>query len=152
MSKFVFETEDEVIKAAYSFMESRVIYETEPLSSPKLMADMFRLRLGVEESEVFSVALMCSQNRLIKVVDVFFGTIDGAAVYPRVVAQLVLKHNAASVALSHNHPSGSLEPSYADKKITARLKDALALIDVRILDHIIVSREGSYSFAEHGLM
>ncbi|MES9981662.1 MAG: JAB domain-containing protein, partial [Candidatus Thiodiazotropha sp. 6PLUC5] len=82
----------------------------------------------------------------------FRGTIDGASVYPREVVNTVLKRNAAAVVFVHNHPSGITEPSVADKRITERLKDALALIDVQVLDHLIVSHESTVSFAEQGLL
>ena len=82
----------------------------------------------------------------------FHGTIDGASVYPREVAKEALRHNAATVIVSHDHPSGYPEPSSADKALTQRLKDALALVDVRVLDHVIVGGSSSTSFAEHGLL
>jgi DNA repair protein RadC len=82
----------------------------------------------------------------------FHGTIDGASVYPREVVKEALRHNAAAVIVSHNHPSGNPEPSGADKALTQRLKEALALVDVRVLDHVIVGGSNATSFAEHGLL
>ena len=80
------------------------------------------------------------------------GTIDGAAVYPREIAKAALAHNAAAVILGHNHPSGTTEPSAADRRITERIVSALGLLDIRVLDHIIVSTKGDFSFAEDGLL
>ena len=93
-----------------------------------------------------------SQHKLIEVDELFMGTIDGAAVYPREIAKAALGHNAAAVILGHNHPSGITEPSAADRRITERIVSALGLLDIRVLDHVIVSTEGSFSFAEEGLM
>jgi DNA repair protein RadC len=96
--------------------------------------------------------LLDARNRVITFEEIFRGTIDGASVYPREIALSALSHNAAACILTHNHPSGVYEPSVADERITARLTKALALIDVRILDHIVVAAEGSVSMAERGLM
>ena len=92
------------------------------------------------------------QHRLLRYEELFFGTIDGASVHPREVVKRVLHHNAAAVILAHNHPSGIAEPSQADKHITQRLKSALMLIDVRVLDHMIVGDQEVLSFAERGLL
>ncbi len=124
----------------------------EPLTSPAKMREYFQLRYGELEHEVFSLVLLDNRHRLINVEEMFRGTIDGASVYPREVVKAVLMWNAAAVAFVHNHPSGIAEPSEADKRITERLKDALALIDVKVLDHLIVSYESSVSFAEQGLL
>jgi DNA repair protein RadC len=95
--------------------------------------------------------LLDSQHKLIDYREIFFGTINAASVYPREVVKLVLVENAAAVILSHNHPSGTLQPSQADIAITKRLRDALALVDVSVLDHVIIG-DGTYSFAEQGLL
>lgn len=152
MEAFTFTSKNEVIAAAIEFVEEKARYTTDPLSSPKAMSDMLRLRIGSGEREVFCIIHLDAQHRLIEVEELFYGTIDGAAVYPREVAKSVLAKNASAVCLGHNHPSGVTDPSAADKRITERLKDALALLDVRVLDHVIVSPTDSYSFAEHGLM
>ena len=94
---------------------------------------------------------MDNRNRVITFEELFRGTIDGASVYPREVVKACLSHNAAAVIFAHNHPSGVAEPSLADERITKRLKDALALIDVRVLDHLIVGEE-VISLAERGLL
>jgi DNA repair protein RadC len=101
---------------------------------------------------VFAVLFLDTHHRAISYEELFHGTIDGASVHPREVVNAALRHNAAAVILSHNHPSGVAEPSEADRRITQRLKDALALVDVRVLDHFVVATEGSVSFAERGLL
>ena len=151
MKTFTFTSKNEVIAAAIGFVEEKARYTTDPLSSPKAMGDMLRLRIGDREREVFCVVYLDSQHSLIEVEELFFGTID-AAVYPREVAKSALAKNAGAVCLGHNHPSGQVYPSSADKRITERLKSALALLDIRVLDHVIVSPKEVYSFAEHGLM
>ena len=93
-----------------------------------------------------------NRNRVLAFEELFRGTIDGAAVYPREVVKAALRHNAASVILAHNHPSGVAEPSRADRDITRRLVDALALVDIRVLDHIVLGRQTNVSLAERGLM
>ncbi len=101
--------------------------------------------------EVFACLFLDNRNRVISFDKMFYGTIDCASVYPREVVKLALKKNAAAVILAHNHPSGVAEPSHADEQITRRLKDALALVDIRVLDHFVVGDE-VVSFAERGLL
>jgi len=152
MKNFTFTSKKEVIAAAIGFVEEKARYATEPLESPSAMGDMLRLRIGHSEREVFCVIYLDAQHRLIEVEELFYGTIDGAAVYPREVAKAALAKNAAAVCLGHNHPSGVAEPSNADKRITQRVKEALGLLDIRCIDHLIVSPTQRYSFAEHGLL
>ena len=104
------------------------------------------------EREVFQVALLDSQNRLIHAEELFRGTLTQTSVYPREVVKLALKHNAAAVIFSHNHPSGHAEPSNADIRLTEIIKSALALVDIQVLDHVVVSASGATSFAERGLL
>ena len=118
---------------------------------PQATKDFLTYKLAPYEREVFCVLLLDSQHRLIEFHELFYGTIDATAVYPREVVKLVLEHNAAAVIFAHNHPSGVAEPSMADKNITQKLTSALALIDVRVLDHIVVG-ETQVSFAERGLI
>ncbi|HEY0924187.1 RadC family protein [Rheinheimera pacifica] len=120
-------------------------------TNPQATKDFLTYKLIKHEREVFAVMLLDNQHRLIEFRELFFGTIDAAPVYPREVVKLVLEHNAGAVIFAHNHPSGVAEPSEADKRITRRLTDALALIDVKVLDHIIVG-ETPVSFAERGLL
>ncbi len=102
--------------------------------------------------EVFACLFLDTKHRLIAFDELFNGTIDGASVYPREVVKQALSHNASAVIFSHNHPSGIAEPSQADRQITQRLKAALELVDIRVLDHIIIGDSESLSFAERGLL
>ena len=120
------------------------------LNSPEDIEGFLRLKLSGRRNEVFGIIFLDCRHRLIRIVELFQGTIDGAAVYPRVVVQKALDNNAAAVVLYHNHPSKISEPSEADRSITLKLGRALALIDVRLLDHLVVT-DGSYvSMAERG--
>jgi DNA repair protein RadC len=120
--------------------------------APAKVRDFVALQIGGLGYEVFAVLFLDNQHRLIKLETMFRGTVSQTAVYPREVARRALELNAAAVILSHNHPSGSAEPSRADEHLTQQLKSALALIDVRVLDHLIVAGGGVLSFAERGLM
>jgi len=120
------------------------------LTSPQLVRDYLRAQLRHRRREVFALLLLDSQNCLLAYEELFQGTIDGASVYPREVVKLVLARNAAAVILAHNHPSGVAEPSQADRRITERLQAALALVDVRVLDHLVVGEGEPVSFAERG--
>lgn len=120
------------------------------LESPEQTRQYLRVQLRDEESEVFAVLFLDSRHRAIAFERLFFGTIDGTAVYPREVIRRCLHHNAAAVIVAHNHPSGVAEPSQADRRITEKLRAALGLVDVRLLDHVVVGEPGSFSFAERG--
>jgi DNA repair protein RadC len=152
MDAYNFDSKDEVIAAAIRFVEERAIYTSATLQSPRETKDLLRLRIGDREREIFCVLYLNSQHRLIDVDELFMGTIDGAAVYPREIAKAALARNAAAVILGHNHPSGTTEPSAADKRITERIVSSLGLLDIRVLDHVIVSTQDTFSFAEGGLM
>jgi DNA repair protein RadC len=123
----------------------------ESLTCPEKAKDCMKLKLAPFEHEVFVCLFLDNQHRVIALDELFRGTIDGASVYPREVVKATLQYNAAALIMAHNHPSGISEPSQADRVITEKLKTALALIEVRILDHFIVG-ETVYSFAEHGLL
>lgn len=114
--------------------------------------DYLALRLGADPCERFAVVYLDSQHRAIAYECHFTGTLTQTSVHPREIVVAALKHGAAAVILAHNHPSGSLRPSRADELLTEALKGALALVDVRVLDHIILGGRGSYSMAEHGLV
>ena len=152
MDALNFDSKDEVIAAAIRFVEEKAIYTAATLQSAAETKDLLRLRIGDKEREIFCVLYLTSQHQLIEVEELFMGTIDGAAVYPREIAKAALKRNAAAVILGHNHPSGTTEPSAADKRITERITSSLCLLDIRVLDHVIVSTNGAFSFAEGGLM
>lgn len=122
------------------------------LTSSELTRQYLRARLGKYEHEVFACLYLDNQHRVVTLEELFSGTIDGAAVYPREVVKRCLHNNAAAVIFAHNHPSGIAEPSQADVSITQRLKVALNTIDVRVLDHIVVGSRDVVSFAERGLL
>lgn len=122
------------------------------LTSPDITRAYLSAHLRGYSYEVFACLFLDNQNRVIKLEELFRGTIDGASVYPREVAKQALHHNAAAVIFAHNHPSGIAEPSQSDQLITNKLKQALALFDIRVLDHFIIGDGAPYSFAEHGLL
>lgn len=122
------------------------------ISDPGMTRRYLKGKLRGYVREVFACLFLDNQHRLICYEELFFGTIDGASVHPREVVRRVLKHNAAAVIFAHNHPSGVAEPSQADRRITERLKSALALVDVRVLDHMVVGDQDVTSFAERGLL
>ncbi len=124
----------------------------EAITDPGTTRRFLKSKLRGYAREVFACLFMDNQHRLIKYEELFFGTIDGASVHPREVVKHALKHNAAAVIFAHNHPSGVAEPSQADQRITDRLKSALLLVDVRVLDHMIVGDKEVLSFAERGLL
>ena len=121
-------------------------------TAPDIVKNYLTLALALEEREHFHVLFLNNQHQLLVDARLFSGTIDGASVYPREVVKQALQCNAAAVILAHNHPSGVCVPSEADKGITAKLKQALTTVDIRILDHIIVGHMETYSFAEHGAL
>ena len=122
------------------------------LCSPGDTQAYLRLRLADKQAELFGCLYLDNRHRVLELCELFQGTIDGTSVYPRVVVQQALKINAAAVILFHNHPSGVAEPSQADERITHRLKSALELIDVRVLDHFIVAAGESVSMAARGIL
>jgi DNA repair protein RadC len=144
--------EDAVIVAALAILEARMKVAGCAMSSLDAVRSFLRLQLGALDREVFGVLFLNSQHKLIAFEIVFEGTLTQTSVYPREVVRLALTHNAAAVILTHNHPSGSIEPSQADVRLTLALKDALRLVDVRVLDHMVVGHGLPYSFAENGLI
>jgi DNA repair protein RadC len=124
----------------------------EGLTSSAITVQYLQSKLAMKEHEVFSCIFLNSQHQVLACEDLFTGTIDSTSVYPREVVKRVLHHNAAAVILSHNHPSGVPEPSQADQTITKRLQEALKLIDVRVLDHLVIGGADTVSFAERGLL
>ena len=144
--------EDWIIRQAIALLEQRIFKAGPMLNSPAAVRDYLHLKLVAEPNEVFAVVFLNSQHQVLAYEPMFKGTLDSTAVYPRVVVQRALELNAGAVIFSHQHPSGCTEPSSADRVLTDRLKAALALIDVRVLDHIIVGQGTPYSFAESGLL
>lgn len=134
-------------RALAQTLQERPLFDT-----PQAVRQYLQLQLGGHRHEVFAVLFLDSQHRLLALEELFRGTLDQAAVYPREVVLRALHHGAAAVVLAHNHPSGVAEPSRADEAITRTLKTALALVDVRVLDHFVVTAQRSCSMAERGLL
>ncbi|MEW8285192.1 MAG: DNA repair protein RadC [Candidatus Thiodiazotropha endolucinida] len=142
---------EDIISTARSLISERY-RRTDHLENPATTKAYVILQLGELEQEVFSCLFLDNRHRIIAFEKLFFGTINGATVHPREVVKKALSFNAAAVIFAHNHPSGHAEPSRADEVITKRLTDALSLVDVRVLDHIVVGANGATSFAEQGLL
>ena len=147
---YAINTNDDLMERAIIILNKRIKHD-DAICSPEKTRQYLRLQLAEEESEVFCYLFLDNRKRVIEFKRMFHGTIDGASVYPREVVREAISQNAAAIIFAHNHPSGVAEPSHADEQITKRLKDALALIDVRVLDHIVVGDE-CVSFAERGLL
>lgn len=143
--------EDHCISIALQILEKRMRYG-ETLGSPSAVRDYLRLRLHNLEHEVFMVVFLDAQNRVIDHKELFRGTLTQTSVYPREVVKECLAVNCGGVILAHNHPSGVAEPSHADEALTRSLKTALAMVDVRVLDHFVVGGSAITSFAERGLL
>jgi DNA repair protein RadC len=141
-----------VIDAALTILGGYLRQPGAAFTTPDAVKRYFRLQLASERREVFAVLFMDNQNRVIAFEVMFVGTLSQTSVYPREVALAALGHEAAAVVLAHNHPSGSVHPSRADEHLTYTLKQALGLLDVRVLDHIIVGGDAVLSMAEQGLM
>lgn len=143
--------QDQIISLALDVLQQRHSPGT-TLTSPDETVNFLKLLLQGERNEVFGCIYLTAQHKVIHQCSLFSGTIDAASVYPRVVAQKCLEHNAAAVLFYHNHPSGDCTPSQADQQVTRKLKDALALLDIRVLDHVIVGGSESSSMAELGMI
>lgn len=143
--------QDSIIQMALNILTQRHSVG-EVINEAQDTANYLRLKLSGYKNEVFCAIFLNNRHRIIAFEELFTGTINGASVYPRVVVQRVIQHNAAAVIFAHNHPSGISEPSSADTHITKQLVDALSLIDVRVLDHFIVGNGDTTSFAESGLL
>jgi DNA repair protein RadC len=144
-------TQDQTIKRALKILEGR-IRDAPILASPEAVRDYLRLLLHNRPHEVFVCVYLDSQHRVIGCEELFRGTLAQTSVYPREVVKAALAHNAAAVVFAHNHPSGIAEPSRADELLTQSLTQALALVDIRALDHFVVAGSALVSFAERGLM
>jgi len=140
---------DDILDRAHALIAQRYRTGSPVPSDPARTAEYLRLHLGAKDYEVFGILHLTNQNRLIAVDDLFRGTLDGASVHPREVLKAVIAHGSARVVLFHNHPSGNSDPSEADIRVTHKLTEALKLIDVTVLDHLIVG-ERVYSFASSG--
>jgi DNA repair protein RadC len=143
--------DSEILDAAFRILARRMA-KGSVLTSPKDTQRYLTLRFAELEHEVFAVVYLTKRHRVIACEELFRGTIDGASVHPRIVVKNSLRHNAAAVIVAHNHPSGIAEPSQADEIITQRLKAALELVDIRLLDHIVTAGDSAVSFADRGLL
>lgn len=143
--------EDRTIFRALRILESRAVTAGPLLSDTVTCSKFFRLRLAGEEREHFEVAFLDAKNKLIAAERLFSGTVDSSEVYPRIVLQRALRLNAAALIVAHNHPSGDPEPSKGDIAMTHRLRDVLALVEVRLLDHFVVGRDRVVSMHQKGL-
>ncbi|MBC5788726.1 RadC family protein [Providencia sp. JUb39] len=144
-------TEQDIFDIANTFLAKRFKRRTK-LTSPNQTREYFKLKLASYEYEVFCAMFLNNQNQVLAFEELFRGTINETAIYPREVVKQALSLNAAAIIFVHNHPSGAPEPSKADKHITLKLKYALELVNVRVLDHFIVAGNESLSFAERGLI
>lgn len=142
--------EQQTIRTALTLLECQLREPGTPFTSSQAVRDWLRLHLAPLEREALSVLWLDNQHRLIVHDTLFMGTINSITVHPREVVKAGLKHNAAAAILSHNHPSGEAEPSHADRQITARLKQALGLVDIRLLDHLVIGGMEIVSFSERG--
>lgn len=142
--------DDAIIEQALAILSKRMKTCTEVFTSPDNVKSYLRLKIGSLEHEMFTVLFLNAQHSLIECKEMFRGTLTQASVYPREVVKEALALNACAVILAHNHPSGTVVPSKADIMLTNNLKAALTLIDVRVLDHIVVSDNATHSMAEHG--
>ena len=152
LSDISVQNEDWIVQQAIVLLERRVFKAGPRLERPAAVRDYLRLKLVAEPNEIFVVVFMNSMHDVLAVEPMFHGTINATSVYPRVVLQRALELNAAAVIFAHQHPSGTTEPSNADRVLTEQLKTALALIDVRVLDHFVIGQGAPYSFAESGLL
>jgi DNA repair protein RadC len=143
---------DQIIRQALTILEERLRKPGPAMTSPQTVRDYLKLKLAELPHEVFVVLFLDSQHRLIACDELFRGTLAQTSVYPREVVKAALAHNAAAVVFAHNHPSGVAEPSRADELLTQSLKQALALVDIRTLDHFVVAGINLISFAERGLV
>lgn len=144
-------SKEDVVAVAKAFLDKSILRKA-AMSSPQTVKDYLSVNMGDYEREVFSVMFLDAQNRVIECREMFQGTLTQTSVYPREIVKTALTLNAASVILAHNHPSGCQEPSRADEALTHTVKAALALVDVRVLDHMVVAGSSVTSFAERGLL
>ena len=143
-------SEDTVLSLATQIQRDRL--RGAALTSPSMTLDYLKSVLKNQDQEIFVVVYLDTRNRVIACVNEFYGSIDGASVYPRIVATHALQHGAACVIVAHNHPSGVSEPSLADQAITRRLKDGLGLLEIRLLDHFVIGDGVPVSMASRGML
>lgn len=144
--------EKAVVRRALKILETQGNYGTTEFRETAVAKTYTRLKIGAREQEVFLVLFLTNQNKLLAAEEMFQGTIDRASVYPREVIKRALELNAAAIILAHNHPSGKVQPSEADKNITRCIQSACDVMNISLLDHLVVSTYDSYSFAENGIL
>jgi DNA repair protein RadC len=144
--------EKKILREALAILDRTLRRPGAALTSPELVADYLKFNIATRPHEVFVVLFLDNQHCLIETKELFRGTIDAASVYPREVVKEALQLNASAVILAHNHPSGIAEPSQADYNITRKIKDALDVVEIRTLDHMIIGGTSHMSFSERGLM
>jgi len=143
---------DEIIASALSILKDRLRVPGERINSPDAAEKFFILKLGGLEHEVFACLFLDTQNRIIEYEEMFRGTIDGSSVYTREIVKRTLILNAGAIMFAHNHPSGTTDPSVNDRRLTRRLHEAMDLMDIRVLDHIIVGGVDAFSFSRGGVL
>jgi DNA repair protein RadC len=151
ISEMTDEEKQDIVVLALKILKNKC-RKGNPFIEPERVKNYLRLKMTEYKNEVFGCIFLDTRYRIIENKELFFGTIDGASVFPRVVVQEAMNLNASAVIFYHNHPSGVAEASNTDKSITQRLQDALSLIDVRVLDHFIICDSECVSFAEHGIL
>jgi len=147
-----FVPDDQIIERALQILEARLMRDPAALTSPAVVRDYLRLQLAQEQREKFLCIWLDCRHRVIECETAAIGTLTRTDVYPREVVKSALARNAAAVIFAHNHPSGVAQPSQADELLTRNLKDALTLVDVKVLDHFVVAGMQAISFAERGLL
>jgi DNA repair protein radc len=144
--------EDDLIAKALSILDARMFTRGATMEDPLASAQYLKLKLASNTREVFACLFLDNKHRVIAFEEMFFGTIDSASVYPREIVVAALKHNACAVILAHNHPSGSPDPSAADIALTSRLRNALGMVDVRVLDHFVIGEGRATSMVARGMI
>ncbi len=142
--------ESNAIYQALAILENRVRQPEAYITQPSDIIDLLRLRMANKDREVFTVVFLDTRHGVISVDDMFFGNLSGCAVYMNPIARRAVTLNAAAIIVAHNHPSGIAEPSYADRELTERLHDAMKLLEIRLLDHVVTAGVHYVSFSERG--
>lgn len=143
---------DQIIELAKKIIQDRLIRAGPQIYSSETAKGYLALNIGSLEQEVFACLFLDQHHRIIACEELFHGTINHNTIYPREIAKRALFHNAAALIISHNHPSGDCQPSQQDKDLTSKVKNAMELVEVHVLDHIIIAGANSYSFADNGLI
>lgn len=146
------ESERNIVSEALRIIESHFKHDGIEVGHIDLAVDFLRLKLAAKQNEVFSVMFLDAHGRLLEYKELFSGTVDMAIIFPRVILQEVVRTNAVSIIISHNHPSGEFMPGESDMDITKQIIDIMRIVDVKVLDHIVIGGFGYYSFSENGIL